>query len=738
MSLPHDPYAEREKQKYAQPIASRELILEVLSEAATPLRRDELAQLLDIEGDEQTEALRRRLRAMERDGQVIFNRRGGYVPVSGDNLVRGRVSAHPDGYGFLIPDEGGEDLFLSPKEMRSLLHGDRAVARVIGVDRRGRREGALVEVIERAHQQIVGRYVEEKGIGFVVPDNNRIHQDILIPPDERMQAEDGQIVVAFIIEQPSRRSQPIGRITEILGEHMAPGMEIDIALRSYELPHLWPEAVLEEMRQFGDVVPEEAKQGRVDLRSLPLVTIDGADARDFDDAVFCEPNDEGWRLLVAIADVSAYVQPGQALDQEAQERGTSVYFPKQVIPMLPEGLSNGLCSLNPEVDRLCMVCEMEISPQGEIESYGFLEAVMRSHARLTYDEVARILVDQDPALRAERADLVPHLEHLYALFHAFIKNRRARGAIDFETTETVFEFDQQRKIQRILPSERNDAHRLIEECMIAANVSAARFIKAHEITCLHRIHDVPKAEKLEELKEFLAEFGLQLGGRDKPKPKDFAKIVEQIRGRPDEQLIQTVLLRSMSQALYAPDAETGHFGLAQPNYTHFTSPIRRYPDLLVHRAIRHVLQGGRADDFVYEPHEMVDLGEHCSMCERRADDATRDVQDWLKCEFMLDKVGERFFGTVSGVASFGLFIALDEIFIEGMLHITSLPRDFYEFDPVGHRLTGKRGGLVYRLGDRVEVLVTRVDLDERKIDFDLAEGETAAAEPRGKRRRKKG
>jgi ribonuclease R len=473
----------------------------------------------------------------------------------------------------------------------------------------------------------------------------------------------------------------------------------------------------------------------LDLRKTPLLTIDGADARDFDDAVYCEPKKNGWRLLVAIADVSAYVEKGTALDNEAVERGTSVYFPNNVIPMLPEVLSNGLCSLNPKVDRLCMVCEMHIDAKGEIKSFDFFEGLMRSHARLTYDEVATMIVDKDKTVRQSHAKIVPHLDELYALYHVLKKAREKRGAIEFETTEPVFKFDDQRKIQNIVAAERNDAHKVIEECMIAANVAAARFLKKKKMPTLQRTHAGPTTEKVLGLREFLGEFGLHLRGGEKPTPSDYGEVITAIQDRPDKHLIQTVMLRSLSQAVYSPDIETGHFGLAHEDYAHFTSPIRRYPDLLVHRGIRHILQGGKPKNFAYEYAAMVSLGEHSSMCERRADDATRDAVDWLKCEFMQDKVGEAYSGTVSGVTSFGLFLELDEVFVEGLVHITSLPSDYYSFDPVGHRLTGKRSGRIYRLGDRVEIIVARVDLDERKIDFELAD--KPAEENKKKKRRKR-
>ena len=720
MSAPVDPHQKRENKNYDNPVASRELILEMLTKAKGPMSRKALVKKLSYQDDDdRQEGLRRRLRAMERDGQLVRNRRNAYMPISEAELIKGRVTAHQDGFGFLIPDEGGEDLFLSPKQMRSLLHGDRAVTRVVGVDRRGRREGALVEVLERAHHEVVGRYIIEGGMGYVVPDNKRIAQDILIPPGQEGDADPETIVVAAIVEQPTRHSQPIGKIVEALGAHMAPGMEIDIALRNHELPHEWPKDVLKQIEAFTEEVPAESKEGKEDLRAIPLVTIDGEDARDFDDAVYVEPHNDGWKLIVAIADVSAYVEPGTALDNEAQLRGTSVYFPKQVIPMLPEVLSNGLCSINPDVDRLCMACELIFDGQGKQQSYRFMEGVMRSHARLTYTQVAKMTVDKDEDSRAEYAQVVPHLDHLNDFYRVMKKSRKQRGAIDFETTETVFQFDDQRKISNIVPSVRNDAHKMIEECMIAANVAAAKFLKKHEIPALYRNHEGPKQEKIEDLKTFLGEFGLTMGGGAKPSPEDYAKVLKQIVDRPDHHLIQTVMLRSLSQAQYSPDIEVGHFGLAHDDYAHFTSPIRRYPDLLVHRAIRHLVRGGKPKAFKYQYANMVELGEHCSMCERRADDATRDVVDWLKCEFMLDKVGEQYTGSVSGVTSFGLFLELDDVFVEGLVHVTSLPRDYYSFDPVGHRLTGKNGNRVYRLGDRIDIIIARVDLDDRKIDFAL-------------------
>ena len=734
-----DPFLEREAQKYENPIPSREFIMSLLEQEGLPLDNRQIAKALKLHEPERLEALDRRLRAMERDGQLMRNRRGGYGLVSKMDLIAGRVIGHPDGFGFLVPDEGGDDLFLSAREMRGLFHGDRAVARVSGIDRRGRREGAVVEVLERNTQRVVGRYHAEGGVGFVVPDNKRIVHEILVPQEQAYGAHHGQIVTAQIIEQPTRYRQAIGRVIEILGDHMAPGMEIDVAIRAHQLPLEWSPLVEDEAEKLPPVVPEEAKQGRTDLRAMPLVTIDGDDSMDFDDAVYAEPRGKGWRLVVAIADVSHYVDPGTALDAEARLRGNSVYFPGRVIPMLPEQLSNGLCSLNPQVDRLCMVCDMAVSASGTLGDYTFYPAVMRSAARLTYTKVAAMLVDGDAALRAEYHEVVPHLEHLYALFQALNAQRQKRGAIDFETTETRIVFGEGKKIDSVVPVVRNNAHRLIEECMLLANVATADFLSKAKVPIVYRVHEGPTQEKLANLREFLREMGLSLGGGDQPQGHHYAALLQQIAERPDVHLIQTVLLRSLSQAVYTPDNQ-GHFGLAYEAYTHFTSPIRRYPDLLVHRAIRHVLSGKRPEAFRYGHDDMVALGEHCSMTERRADEATRDAVDWLKCEYMLDKVGAEFQGIVTGVTGFGLFIELNDIYIEGLVHVTSLHNDYYHFDPAHHRLVGERTHRIYRLADKLEVQVLRVDLDERKIDFGLAgepgQEKKAAGRSKGKSKSK--
>lgn len=724
-----DPHLDREAEKYENPIPSREFILDYLQQHPGPATHEQLCTALCLDDEERQEALRRRLRAMERDGQLIFTRKGGYGLVNKMDLISGRVQGHRDGFGFVIPDDGSDDLYLHNRQMRSVFEGDKVLVRVRGLDARGRREAAIVEVLERRVQRLVGRYFEEYGIAYVAPDNTRIAQDIMIQQDGGVRVRQGQVVLVEIEQYPTKTSLAIGRVVQILGDHLAPGMETQVAIYNYGIPFVWPAEVEQQIEALSEEVSEADKQGRVDLRHLPLVTIDGEDARDFDDAVYAEPKRSGgWRLFVAIADVSHYVKPNSALDREALKRGNSVYFPSQVVPMLPEKLSNGLCSLNPQVDRLAMVCEMTISANGKISSYRFYEAVFHSHARLTYTKVSHILErpksNEGRSLRKRYAELVPHLENLYALYQALLQARHLRGAMDFDTTETRILFGEGRKIEQIVPVVRNDAHRLIEECMLCANVSAARFLEKHKVPTLYRVHEGPKPEKLDKLRSYLGELGLNLGGGLKPTPMDYQLLMEQIKGRPDAHLIQTMLLRSMSQAVYSPDNQ-GHFGLGYKAYAHFTSPIRRYPDLLVHRALKALIrseQEGSLPGYPYSGSDMVTYGEQCSMTERRADEATRDVAAWLKCEYMSHHQGEEFEGVISGVTSFGCFVELTDIYVEGLIHVSSLPGDYYHFDAAHQRLKGERTGKSFRMGDKVRVRLSRVDLDERKIDFDLLAG----------------
>jgi ribonuclease R len=718
-SAKKDEHEAREAEKYEHPIPSREFILEHLTERGRPATRKQLISELNLQSDYELEAFRRRLNAMVRDGQLHKTRRGTYGLIEKMELISGHVIGHKDGFGFVTSDEGGDDLFLNARQMRGVFHGDRVLSRVSGMDHRGRAEAIIVEVLEHNTQQLVGRYTVESGSSFVEPSNQRITQEILIPPEETGGATPGQMVVVAITAQPSAHGRPAGKIVEILGDHMAPGMEIDVAIRNHDLPYIWPDEVLAEAAKFPVTVPADAIVNRVDLRALPFVTIDGEDAKDFDDAVYCAPSGQGWNLYVGIADVGHYVKPRSALDKEGYERGNSVYFPERVIPMLPEALSNGLCSLKPEVDRLVLVCEMAISASGKVTRYQFHEAVIHSHARLTYNQVNAMINENDVELQTKYKKLLPNIQDLFDIYHVLHGARQARGSIDFDMPETKIIFGEQRKIERIVPQMRNDAHRLIEECMLCANICAAKFLLKHDFPTLFRVHEGPSDEKLEDLRKFLGEMGLKLPGGKKPTPSDYAQLLLSISTRPDARVIQTMLLRSLSQAIYSAENK-GHFGLAFDAYTHFTSPIRRYPDLIVHRAIRHVLRK-KIPDQEEALSVLEKQGEHCSLTERRADEASHEVVDWLKCEFMLDRVGSEFAGVITSVTGFGFFVELKDIYVEGLVHISTLPNDYYQFDPTKQAMLGERTGRRFRLGDTVQVRVVRVDLDQRQIDFMLAE-----------------
>ena len=728
-SLPQDPNYAKELAKYDNPIPSREFILQIIRTHNAPMTKEEIFVALGITDETRQEAMRRRLRAMENDGQLVFTKRKCYALPEKLDLLKGMVIGHREGFGFLQVEGKKDDFFIPNVQMQKVMHGDYVLAQPNGFDRKGRPEIRIVRVLEANKKQIVGRFFLEQGIGYVVPDDSRITRDILIPDNARLGARMGQVVVVELHPRTAPFFQPIGKITEVLGDNMAKGMEVEIAIRKHDIPHVFPSAVEKQLKKWAEDVPEEAKRGRVDLRNLPLVTIDGEDARDFDDAVFCQKQGKGWKLWVAIADVSYYVRPKSALDTEAYNRGNSVYFPNRVVPMLPEKLSNGLCSLNPQVDRLCMVCEITLSAKGKMTDYQFYEAVMNSHARLTYNKVAKIL-EKDTALCERYASLVPHLQDLHDMYQALVKARRQRGAIEFETIESKFIFNALGRIERIEPVVRNDAHKIIEECMILANIASANFMAKHQEPALYRIHAVPGEEKLTAFRSFLAECGLSLSGGNKPTPTDYAQLLEQIKPRPDHELIQTMLLRSMSQAVYSAD-NIGHFGLALEEYAHFTSPIRRYPDLTLHRGIKYLLAKQKGSKrkttdtggYHYQLEEMDGFGAHCSSTERRADDATREVADWLKCEYMQDHVGEEFDGVISSVTGFGFFVRLNDLFIDGLVHISGLANDYYLFDMPKQRLIGENSGMIFRLGDAVKVRVEAVSLEQKQIDFSLISSE---------------
>ncbi len=751
-----DPHAEREAARYENPIPSREFIRECLLRSERGLSDEQLRRALDIDGEEQEEGLRRRLKAMLRDGQIARRKGGRYQALEDTDGVEGAVQASRDGFGFVLV-EGGEDIYLSHWQMQQVFDGDVVRAVVTGHDRRGRCEGRIVAVLQRNTRQLVGRYMVEDGQGYVLSDNPRLQQPVLVEPADSGAANVDDYVMVEITRQPGVRQQAGGRVVEILGDITVPGVATEVALREHDIPHQWPEAVEQQARGFDAEPAEEDKRGRVDLRQLPLVTIDGEDARDFDDAVYAERKRwGGWRLWVAIADVSHYVQVGSPLDVEAHLRGTSVYFPDRVVPMLPESLSNGLCSLKPEVDRLAMVCEMTISASGRLSGYRFYEGLIRSHARLTYNEVAALLEVEgsDPAKDSGRFHhLKPQLRTLHNLYKALRQARDKRGAIDFDTVETRVMYDREHRIDAIVPVVRNDAHKLIEECMLCANVATARLLERYKLEALYRVHQGPAEKKLASLREYLGELGLSLRGGDSPTPEDYQKLLQQVAGRPDAPVIQVMLLRSLSQAVYQPENE-GHFGLHYAGYTHFTSPIRRYPDLLVHRAIRWLIRGTKGSKhysrergaprlqreqiYPYGPAELVALGEHCSMVERRADDATRDVMAWLKCEFLQDRVGEEFDAVITAVTGFGLFVELEDLYIEGLVHISALDRDYFQFDSSRQRLIGEHSRQVFALGDEIRVQVLRVSVEERKIDLGLAGVLPSASQRRKSKSRGKG
>jgi ribonuclease R len=716
--LPQNPKKSRKPQKgkpYKHPIPGPNDLIDFLTETGKPLKADAILKAFDLKGQRMRSLLVEKLNTMVRAGQIIENRRGEYCLTAKLDLVTGTVSGHRDGFGFVVRDDGeSEDVYLSAREMRPLFDGDRVAVRVKGMDRRGRAEGQLVDVLERGTQQVAGQFIRERGIGLVIPDNSKISHRILIPKDESGGAKHGQMVVVEILDFPTYVEQATGRVVNIIGTPGEKGIATDIAIHSHAIPYKWPDTVREQVQEFGAEVPDASMDGRTELRNVDLITIDGADARDFDDAVFCMKAESGWRLLVAIADVANYVSIGSALDKEAIVRGTSVYFPDRVVPMLPEVLSNGLCSLNPKVDRLCMVCDMEVSSSGKVTKATFFEGVMKSKARLTYSQVGDFL--SGASKTSVPSELQASVRDLHDLYKAFAKQRRHRGAIEIDLPQTKFKLNDDGEIDRIEVVPRNDAHRLIEECMIAANVEAAKFLKKHRIPGLYRVHPKPDTDRFNDLRLYLISLGLKVPHPDHVEPRHFTQLIEQVKDRPDSAAITMAMLRSLTHAEYSP-TNVGHFGLALESYAHFTSPIRRYPDLLVHRAIRHIIRGGKPGKYDYAPKEMERLGAITSAHEKRAEEATRDVEAWLKCQYMEQHLGDEFDGVITGVTNFGVFVQITELMTDGLVHVTSLANDYYKYDAGSQKLVGERSGHTYSLGEEMRIRVERVDMETRKIDF---------------------
>jgi len=723
-----DPHAAREAAKYERPIPSREFLVDYLNRRQEPATYPELVAELVLGEGELSLALQRRLKAMVRDGQLEKLKGGLYWPAGKRVLVEGNVLIERGKVlkTWVLPNDASGRIQLFAEDARVVYTGNRVIVSTHDVKDAKIREGKLVEIIEQQRVVITGRFVKETGFCYVIPHGKEVVQNILIPQGQEKNALDGDIVVIELQRQSSRWSEPLGNVLEVLGSENRAGIEVEAAMYAYNLPHQWPKKVSEEIKGFSEIIPPQADRGRLDVRDLPFVTIDGEDAKDFDDAVYCEERTAGnFKLYVAIADVSEYVEPNTELDREAITRGNSVYFPGKVVPMLPEILSNGLCSLKPDVDRLCLICIMSINAEGKITRYEFQEGVMRSKARLTYTKVAALLSNADNKLKETYSAVFPHLQTLYRLYLLLKRAREVRGAIEFETVETRIIFNPAGKINHIEPVVRNEAHRLIEECMLCANVACARFLKKHKLPGLYRNHEGPPPEKLADLRTFLSELGLPLSGGKEPTPMDYAQLLRSVQHRSDANIIQTVLLRSLSQAVYSKD-NLGHFGLAYPMYCHFTSPIRRYPDLLVHRQIKMVLREEWTPKKKAELEteafqiELAKLADHTSVTERRADDASRDVIRWLKCQYIQKHIGEEYQGIISGVTRFGFFVELKDLYIDGLIHVTSLSNDYYYFDAMQHALIGEKSGISYRLGNELKVKVVKVDIDERKIDFELS------------------
>jgi len=709
------------------PVPEPTAIMQVFEVQGIPLAFGRVAELLGVDGDQPRKALRRRLQRLVSAGRLLINRKAEYCLLEKIDAVTGTVSAHPDGFGFLLPDDGSDDVYLPFHEMRALLHGDRVAVRVGTPGRNGKRAGNVVEILERGKQSVVGLYCREHGVGFVV-ESGRIPHNFIVPDHHRGRARAGELVKIEIIEYPSDHREGQGKVVRILGDPADPGMLTEVAIEQFDIPVGWDRQVLAAAEAYGDKVAAADKRGRVDLRDLPLVTIDGADARDFDDAVYAERVADGWRLIVAIADVAHYVRPQTPLDDEARSRGTSVYFADRVVPMLPESLSNGLCSLNPRVDRLCMVCDMRVTTGGKVTKADFYRGVMRSVARLTYEQADR-MQRGEKGHRNDKESLkyISQIHDLYEIYKLFSKARRRRGALDLDLPEVVIELNDAGRIERIRPRMRNDAHRLIEECMIAANIEAARFLHRHRLPTLYRVHAGPEPDRFDDLRLMMRAIGISVPAEASTDPRHLNRVLQQIAERPDHAVWAVAILRSLSQAVYQP-ANDGHFGLGLSHYAHFTSPIRRYPDLLVHRGIGHIIDGGKPGAFGYDLPGMDQAGRSCSMLERRAEEATRHVEARLKCAYMQERIGDVLPGIITGITHFGLFVMLDELYVDGLVHVSSIGHDYYHCDAGGTRMTGERTGASYVLGAPVTVRILRVDVERAKMDFELAEDSVPVAD----------
>jgi ribonuclease R len=720
-----DPNLELEKSRYADPIASRELLLKHLTEASEPVTAARLAKRLGLNSDSQREALSKRLAAMVRDGQALQSAEG-YTTAAEAERVVGRVRGRASGEVLVMPEDGSAPLALARADTRTLMHNDRIEVRAVGTNDRGRRLARLIRRVGDSPARIGGTWHTAPGHGRVTPEDPAHWYSVEVALKDRLGAQDDDAVIVEITKRPLGEASAQGRVVEVLRNQRPADLAARFAIARHDLPQEFSESVLRAADRIGTVVREADRAHREDLRALPLVTIDGEDARDFDDAVFAETaRGGGWRLLVAIADVSHYVRFGSDLDTEARARATSVYFPDRVLPMLPEQLSNHLCSLMPRVERLAFVCDMHVSKHGRLGKTRFYEAVIRSHARLTYDQAWGYL--KDPAASTDGALSPPirtSLQTLYSVYQALKVARDARGALDFRGGEVKARIGADGKIEGFYAVMRNDAHRLIEECMIAANVEAAVALRLAKAASLYRVHGQPEDKRVTELQKVLNALQVGAAFSDKPTPREFRQLVERLGARPDGILLEGLVIRSLAQAVYQ-QTNIGHFGLALEEYAHFTSPIRRYPDLLVHRAIKAAVLPHSASGHKYSTSELQALGQESSQRERRADDASRDVMSYLRCLYLQPRVGESFDATISSALEFGLFVQLKEMPIDGLVHISAIPGDYWELESGGMGLVGQRTGRRWQLGDAVRVRLSRVDLAQRQIDFELLDGEGA-------------